>query len=70
MRMLMKMVEMVVTMKVAPTRSSWFVSQETLTENKTRGREAALGMTWEEFKALLVEEFFPSNKMAKLGTEF
>ncbi|GKA02922.1 putative reverse transcriptase domain-containing protein [Tanacetum coccineum] len=37
---------------------------------QARGREAAIGMTWEEFKALLVEEFCPSNEMEKLETEF
>nr|GEX61617.1 reverse transcriptase domain-containing protein [Tanacetum cinerariifolium] len=35
-----------------------------------RGHEAALGMTWKEFKALLVVEFCPSNKIEKLETEF
>ncbi|GJY86979.1 reverse transcriptase domain-containing protein [Tanacetum coccineum] len=40
------------------------------TQLQARGREAALGMTWEEFKALLVEEFYPSNEMEKLETEF
>ncbi|GJT36360.1 putative reverse transcriptase domain-containing protein [Tanacetum coccineum] len=35
-----------------------------------RGREAALGMTWEEFKALLVAEFCPRNEIEKLKTEF
>ncbi|GJS02598.1 hypothetical protein Tco_0319106 [Tanacetum coccineum] len=35
-----------------------------------RGHEAAFRMTWEEFKALLVEEFCPSNEMEKLETEF
>ncbi|GKD29205.1 reverse transcriptase domain-containing protein, partial [Tanacetum coccineum] len=37
---------------------------------KARGREAAVGMTWVEFKALLVEEFCPSNEMEKLESEF
>ncbi|GKA76785.1 putative reverse transcriptase domain-containing protein [Tanacetum coccineum] len=32
----------------------------------TRGREAAIGMPWEEFKTLTREEFFPSNEMQKL----
>ncbi|GJS41192.1 putative reverse transcriptase domain-containing protein [Tanacetum coccineum] len=36
----------------------------------SRGREAAFGMTWEEFKALLMKEFCPSNEMEKLETEF
>ncbi|GKC28205.1 hypothetical protein Tco_1035499 [Tanacetum coccineum] len=35
-----------------------------------RGHEAAVGMTWVEFKALLVEEFCPSNEMEKLESEF
>ncbi|GKF07333.1 reverse transcriptase domain-containing protein [Tanacetum coccineum] len=39
-----------------------------------KGRAIALtlpmGMTWDEFKALLVEEFYPSNDMKKLETEF
>nr|GEX78844.1 hypothetical protein [Tanacetum cinerariifolium] len=32
----------------------------------TRGREAAVGMTWEDFKALMKEEYFPSNKIQRL----
>ncbi|GJZ21109.1 putative reverse transcriptase domain-containing protein [Tanacetum coccineum] len=40
-----------------------------LMEKKARGREAAMRMTWEKFKALLVEEFCPSNKMEKLESE-
>ncbi|GKD85678.1 hypothetical protein Tco_1356832 [Tanacetum coccineum] len=40
------------------------------TQIQARGRKAALGITWEEFKALLVEEFCPSNEMEKLETEF
>ncbi|GJU54062.1 putative reverse transcriptase domain-containing protein [Tanacetum coccineum] len=35
-----------------------------------RGREAAIGMTWNDFKALLVEEFCPSNEMERLENEF
>ncbi|GJY87260.1 hypothetical protein Tco_0501888 [Tanacetum coccineum] len=31
-------------------------------EDGARGHKAVLGMTWEEFKALLVEEFCPSNE--------
>nr|GEV43620.1 putative reverse transcriptase domain-containing protein [Tanacetum cinerariifolium] len=39
-------------------------------ENKTaRGREAAIGMIWVEFKALLMEEFYPSNELEKLESE-
>nr|GEW12708.1 reverse transcriptase domain-containing protein [Tanacetum cinerariifolium] len=36
----------------------------------TRGREAAIGMSWADFKALLVEEFCPSNEVEKLEYEF
>ncbi|GJS58070.1 hypothetical protein Tco_0652854 [Tanacetum coccineum] len=36
------------------------------TQVQVRGREAAMGMTWVEFKVLLVEEFCPSNEMEKL----
>ncbi|GJY56743.1 putative reverse transcriptase domain-containing protein [Tanacetum coccineum] len=36
------------------------------TQVQARGREAAIGMAWDEFKALLVEEFCPSNEMEKL----
>ncbi|GJY07703.1 putative reverse transcriptase domain-containing protein [Tanacetum coccineum] len=35
----------------------------------TRGREAAVGMSWEDFKTLTIEEFCPSNEMQKLETE-
>ncbi|GJU76156.1 eukaryotic translation initiation factor 2 subunit beta [Tanacetum coccineum] len=33
---------------------------------QVRGRDAANGMSWNDFKALLVEEFCPSNEMEKL----
>ncbi|GJX31208.1 hypothetical protein Tco_0241063 [Tanacetum coccineum] len=36
---------------------------------RTRGREAAIGMSWEDFKTLTREEFCPSNEMQKLETE-
>ncbi|GJZ12823.1 hypothetical protein Tco_0548053 [Tanacetum coccineum] len=35
-------------------------------EIRTRGREAAVGMSWEDFKTLTREEFCPSNEMQKL----
>ncbi|GKF38904.1 reverse transcriptase domain-containing protein, partial [Tanacetum coccineum] len=38
-------------------------------EIRTRGREAAVGMSWEDFKTLTREEFCPSNEMQKLETE-
>ncbi|GKC56518.1 putative reverse transcriptase domain-containing protein [Tanacetum coccineum] len=39
------------------------------TQVQARGREAAIGMSWTDFKALLVEEFCPSNEMEKLESE-
>ncbi|GKC25430.1 putative reverse transcriptase domain-containing protein [Tanacetum coccineum] len=35
----------------------------------TRGREATVGMSWEDFKILTREEFCPSNEMQKLETK-
>ncbi|GKB86537.1 putative reverse transcriptase domain-containing protein [Tanacetum coccineum] len=40
------------------------------TQIQARGRETAIGMTWNDFKALLVEEFCPSNEMERLENEF
>ncbi|GJY90216.1 reverse transcriptase domain-containing protein [Tanacetum coccineum] len=40
------------------------------TQVQARGREAAMAMTWNDFKALMVEEFCPSNEMEKLENEF
>ncbi|GJY91993.1 putative reverse transcriptase domain-containing protein, partial [Tanacetum coccineum] len=40
------------------------------TQIQARGREAAIRMTRVEFKALLMEEFYPSNEMEKLESEF
>ncbi|GJX06175.1 putative reverse transcriptase domain-containing protein [Tanacetum coccineum] len=40
------------------------------TQVQARGREAAIGMSWTDFKVLLVKEFCPSNEMEKLETEF
>nr|GEZ18098.1 hypothetical protein [Tanacetum cinerariifolium]GEZ33883.1 hypothetical protein [Tanacetum cinerariifolium] len=37
---------------------------------KTRGREAAVGITWEDFKTLAREELCPNNEMQKLETVF
>ncbi|GJR58449.1 putative reverse transcriptase domain-containing protein [Tanacetum coccineum] len=37
---------------------------------QARGREAAIGMSWVDFKAFLMEAFCPSNKMEKLESEF
>ncbi|GKC55431.1 hypothetical protein Tco_1078176 [Tanacetum coccineum] len=35
-------------------------------EIHTRGREAVVGMSWEDFRTLIREEFYPSNEMQKL----
>nr|GEY34973.1 reverse transcriptase domain-containing protein [Tanacetum cinerariifolium] len=43
---------------------------EEMAEVQTRGQEAAVGMIWEDFKSLMKEEYFPSNEMQKLETEF
>ncbi|GKA83607.1 putative reverse transcriptase domain-containing protein [Tanacetum coccineum] len=40
------------------------------TRVQTRGREAAVGMTWEDFKDLMKKEFCPNNVMQKLEIEF
>ncbi|GJS56906.1 hypothetical protein Tco_0651690 [Tanacetum coccineum] len=37
---------------------------------QTRGWEAAVGMTWEDFKVLMRKELCPNNEMQKLETEF
>nr|GFB42772.1 reverse transcriptase domain-containing protein [Tanacetum cinerariifolium] len=40
------------------------------TQVQARGHEAAIGMSWNNFKALLVEEFCPSNEMEELENVF
>ncbi|GJS27653.1 reverse transcriptase domain-containing protein [Tanacetum coccineum] len=40
------------------------------TQVQTRGREAAVGMTWEDFKALMRVEFYLNNEMQNMETEF
>nr|GEV67004.1 hypothetical protein [Tanacetum cinerariifolium] len=40
------------------------------TQVQARGREAAIGMSWANFKALLVEEFYPNNEVEKLESKF
>ncbi|GJV65148.1 putative reverse transcriptase domain-containing protein [Tanacetum coccineum] len=62
----MRMVE---TMGI-PTRDFRHVALRSMTEREARGHEAAIGMTWNDFKALLVEEFCPSNEMERLENEF
>ncbi|GJT83497.1 reverse transcriptase domain-containing protein [Tanacetum coccineum] len=40
------------------------------TQVQTRGREAAVGITWEDFKGLMRKEFCPNNELQKLESEF
>ncbi|KAJ9563828.1 hypothetical protein OSB04_008988 [Centaurea solstitialis] len=37
---------------------------------QTRGREAAYNLSWEDFKKLLIEEYFPKSELQKLEAEF
>ncbi|GJS90226.1 putative reverse transcriptase domain-containing protein [Tanacetum coccineum] len=49
----------------------WFLAVNPQTyEGKCGVALCPLGMTWVEFKALLMEEFYPSNEMEKLESEF
>ncbi|GKD66543.1 reverse transcriptase domain-containing protein [Tanacetum coccineum] len=41
-----------------------------VTKVQTRGREAIIGMIWDDFKALMREELCPNNEMKKLETKF
>ncbi|GJV95893.1 hypothetical protein Tco_1547470 [Tanacetum coccineum] len=40
------------------------------TQVQERGHKATIGMSWTDFKALLIEEFCPSNEVEKLEYEF
>nr|GEV01269.1 hypothetical protein [Tanacetum cinerariifolium] len=40
------------------------------TQIQARGRETAIDMSWDNFKALLIEECSPNNEMQKLENEF
>ncbi|GJS96577.1 putative reverse transcriptase domain-containing protein [Tanacetum coccineum] len=56
---------------VALTR--WIEKMESVFDNsgfQARDRKAAIGMSWNDFKALLMEEFCPSNKIEKLENKF
>ncbi|GJT63817.1 hypothetical protein Tco_1015297 [Tanacetum coccineum] len=44
----------------------WIEKMESI---RTLGREVAVGMSWDNFKVLMGEEFCPSNEMQKLETE-
>ncbi|GJZ73691.1 hypothetical protein Tco_0637837 [Tanacetum coccineum] len=77
--LMVETVEMVGTMAL-PTKGSWnaipksMMEREALTwwntQVQARGREAAIGMSWNDFKAMLVEELCPSNEMEKLEFKF
>nr|GFA76435.1 reverse transcriptase domain-containing protein [Tanacetum cinerariifolium] len=60
---------MVGTMGV-PTRDFRHVALRSMKKREARDHEAAIGMTWNDFKALLVEEFYPSNEMERFENEF
>ncbi|GJZ04570.1 putative reverse transcriptase domain-containing protein [Tanacetum coccineum] len=54
---------------------TWMSLSETwakaeISDNVTEGHEEAICMSWTYFKALLVEEFCPSNEIEKLENEF
>ena len=40
------------------------------TEKRNRGAEAAMALTWEEFKALMIKKFCPRTEIRKLESEF
>ncbi|GKA24403.1 hypothetical protein Tco_0710436 [Tanacetum coccineum] len=52
-----------------PTRDFRHAALRSMTEREARGREATIGMTWNDFKALLVEEFCPSDEMESTHQE-
>ncbi|GJU81406.1 putative reverse transcriptase domain-containing protein [Tanacetum coccineum] len=61
------------TYKVVKYAASSFVNKDLTwwnTQVQAKGRASAIGMLWTDFKALLVEEFCPSNEMEKLESEF
>ncbi|GJS53396.1 reverse transcriptase domain-containing protein [Tanacetum coccineum] len=54
---------------IALTR--WIEKMENVIDNSgSRGRVAAMAISWNNFKALMIEEFCPSNEMEKLENEF
>ncbi|GJS05650.1 putative reverse transcriptase domain-containing protein [Tanacetum coccineum] len=50
----------------------WIEKMENVIDNSgcVENQKAAMAMTWNDFKALMVEEFCPSNEMEKLENEF
>nr|GFA19512.1 reverse transcriptase domain-containing protein [Tanacetum cinerariifolium] len=57
--------------KVKYTAGSFFGKALTWWNSQihTLGREVAIGMSWDNFKVLIREEFYPSNEIKKLETE-
>ncbi|GJW60626.1 putative reverse transcriptase domain-containing protein [Tanacetum coccineum] len=47
----------------------WIEKMESV-QDMSRGREAAVGMTWKDFKTLMREEFCPNKEIQKLENEF
>ncbi|GJS94741.1 putative reverse transcriptase domain-containing protein, partial [Tanacetum coccineum] len=47
----------------------WIKKMESV-QDMSGGREAAVGITWEDFKVLMSKQFCPNNEMQKLETEF
>ncbi|GKF38077.1 reverse transcriptase domain-containing protein, partial [Tanacetum coccineum] len=45
----------------------WIEKMESVQD--MRGREVAVGVSWEDFKTLTREKFYPSNEMQKVETE-
>ncbi|GJW20105.1 hypothetical protein Tco_0030727 [Tanacetum coccineum] len=60
----------------AATRLLWLVTLRRRaltwwnTQVQTRGRDAANGLTWENFKGLLTEEYCRKDEMQKSESEF
>ncbi|GKB33879.1 putative reverse transcriptase domain-containing protein [Tanacetum coccineum] len=50
----------------------WIEKMENMIDNSgcAENQKAAMAMSWNDFKALMVEEFCPSNEMEKLESEF
>nr|GEV57996.1 putative reverse transcriptase domain-containing protein [Tanacetum cinerariifolium] len=49
---------------------SVFDNRGCIANQRLRGQKTAIGMTWNDFKALLIEEFCPSHELEKLENEF
>ncbi|GKE52507.1 putative reverse transcriptase domain-containing protein [Tanacetum coccineum] len=66
-----EMEEMVVVeIKMVGTTNALSMHSNLVIPRRMMGKEAAMAMTWNNFKALMVEEFCPSNEMEKLENKF